>query len=321
MKNRIWSLIQNFFPVIALAVILVVFTFLSGGKIWTAKNLQSVLNTMIPYCIGGAGLLFASAQGSSNMSVGSTLAFSAAVGAWVSNQVGFWAFVPTCLIVGLLCGCFIGWFITTFKVSSLMVTLAMLIALRALVTLITNGSSIFVDFAVMQFNNLEIKLPIFLVLMVGFWYLFEHTKLGYFSRCIGENEVVGKFSGIPVNKYKVIAYALAGLMAGVVAVFNVANICGASATMGNFFEMTCMIAMYVGGVPIRGGSKSRFYKLIIGAVTLAFLSNGLTISRVNSAYSELIQGVILLSVVFMSNFIQKQVTRYQMAAAAKASVA
>ncbi len=321
MKNRTWSLIQKYFPVIALAVILIVFTFLSGGKIWTWKNLQNVLNTMIPYCIGGAGLLFASAQGSSNMSVGSTLALSAAAGAWVSNRVGFWAFVPVCLIVGLMCGGFIGWFITTFKVSSLMVTLAMLIALRALVTLITNGSSIFVDFAVMKFNNLEVKLPIFLVLMVLFWYLFEHTKLGYFSRCMGENEVVGKFSGIPVNKYKIIAFSLAGLMAGVVAVFNVANICGASATMGNFFEMTVMIAMYVGGVPIRGGSKSRFYKLILGSMTLAFLSNGLTISRVNSAYSELIQGVILLSVVFLNNFIQKQLVRHQMASAAKASVA
>ena len=321
MKNRIWSLLQNFFPVIALAVILLVFTFLSGGKLWTANNLTSVLNTMIPYCIGGAGLLFASSQGSSNMSVGSTLALSAAIGAWVSNQVGFWAFVPTCLVVGLLCGTFIGFFITKFKVSSLMVTLAMLIALRALVTLITNGSSIFVDLSVMNYNKLEVKLPIFLILMAIFWYLFEYTKLGYYSRCMGENEVVGKFSGIPVNKYKIIAYALAGLMAGVVAIFNVANICGASATMGNFFEMTCMIAMYVGGIPIRGGRQARFYKLILGSVTLAFLSNGLTISRVDSAYSELIQGIILLSVVFLSNFIQKQFTRHQMAAAAKASVA
>lgn len=321
MKNRIWSLIQNFFPVIALGIILIVFTFLSEGKLWSANNLKSVLNTMIPYCIGGAGIMFASAQGSSNMSVGSTLALSAAIGAWVSNQVGFWAFVPTCLIVGTLCGSFIGYFITKFKVSSLMVTLAMLIALRAFVTLITNGSSIFVDLNVMKFNDLGVKLPIFLALMALFWYLFEYTKLGFFSRCMGENEVVGKFSGVPVNKYKIIAYALAGLMAGVVAIFNVANICGASATMGNFFEMTCMIAMYVGGVPIRGGRQARFYKLVLGSVTLAFLSNGLTISRVDSAYSELIQGIILLSVVFLSNFIQKQFTRYQMAAAAKASVA
>ena len=70
-----------------------------------------------------------------------------------------------------------------------------------------------------------------------------------------------------------------------------------------------------------GGRQARFYKLILGALTLAFLSNGLTISRVDSAYSELIQGVILLGVVFFSNFIQKQFTKHQMAAAARASVA
>jgi len=321
MKKQFWSVVQTCFPAIALALILLVFTFLSGGKLWTPQNLKSVLNTMIPYCLGGAGLLFASAQGSSNMSVGSTLALCAAVGAVVSNKLGFWAFVPTCLLVGLAVGLFIGFFITKFKVSSLMVTLAMLISLRALVTLLTNGSSIFVDFAVMKFNNMGVKLPIFIGTIAIFWYVFEYTRVGYFSRCMGENETVGRFSGIPVNRYKIIAYALAGLMAGLVAIFNVANICGASATMGNFFEMTCMIAMYVGGIPVRGGRQSRFYKLLLGSLTLAFLSNGLTISKVNSAWSELIQGVILLLVVFANNFIQKQFTRRQMAAAAKASEA
>ena len=49
--------------------------------------------------------------------------------------------------------------------------------------------------------------------------MFEHTKLGHFSRCMGENEMVGRFSGIPVDRYKIFAFALSGLLAGLVGVF------------------------------------------------------------------------------------------------------
>ena len=95
MKNGIWSNIQKFFPFIGLATILIVFSFLSGGRLWQLQNLQSVLNTMIPICLGGGGMIFVSAQGSTNMSMGSTLALSGAIAGLVSNALGFWSFVPT----------------------------------------------------------------------------------------------------------------------------------------------------------------------------------------------------------------------------------
>ena len=154
MKNGIWSNIQKFFPFIGLATILIVFSFLSGGRLWQLQNLQSVLNTMIPICLGGGGMIFVSAQGSTNMSMGSTLALSGAIAGLVSNALGFWSFVPTALLVGLVVGIFNGVMVSKFKVSSLMVTLSMLIALRALVTLLTSGQPIFVDFAILNFNNL-----------------------------------------------------------------------------------------------------------------------------------------------------------------------
>lgn len=90
--------------------------------------------------------------------------------------------------------------------------------------------------------------------------------------------------------------------------------------MGNFYEMQVMIAMYVGGIQVRGGAQSKFYKLIVGAMNAAFRKTA-TISRVSSEYSELIQGLILLLVVFFGNFIQKQFVRRQTMLAAKASVA
>jgi ribose transport system permease protein len=135
--------------------------------------------------------------------------------------------------------------------------------------------------------------------MAVMWYLFEYGKAGFFSRCIGENQVAGQFSGIAVRKYKVIAFMLSGLMAGLVGVFTVCSIGGVSSSMGNFFELQVMTAMFVGGIPVTGGANSRFYKLIVGSLMIAFLRNGLAISKTPSEVIGLIQGVILLAVVFL----------------------
>lgn len=131
MKNGIWSNIQKFFPFIGLATILIVFSFLSGGRLWQLQNLQSVLNTMIPICLGGGGMIFVSAQGSTNMSMGSTLALSGAIAGLVSNAVGFWSFVPTALLVGQCGRQLQRRVVSKFKVSSLMVTRSMLSPARS----------------------------------------------------------------------------------------------------------------------------------------------------------------------------------------------
>lgn len=300
MKKDKWMHISRPFPFIGLLVIVAIFSIISGDKLWTVNNLKSILNTMIPLCLGGAGMIFVAAQGSTDMSVGSTLAFAGTIAALVSVKYGLYSFVLIALIMGILVGLFNGTMLSKFKVPSLMVTLSMLIALRAIVSYITNGQAVFVDPQILKLNQLQVKLPIFIITIGVMWYLFEYTKIGFFSKCIGENQVVAQFSGVPIKKYKILAFALSGIMAGLVGIFTVGNIGGVSPNMGNFFELQVMTAMFVGGVPVAGGTESRFYKVIVGSLMLAFLQNGLTITRVSAEMSELIQGVILLCVVFFN---------------------
>lgn len=319
MKTGFWSKIQKVFPFAGLIVILITFTILAGDKMWTANNLQNVLNIMIPICLGGAGMVFVAAQGSTNMSMGSTLAFSATFAGLASNAWGSWVFVPVALLLGLAIGLFNGVMVAKFKVTSLMVTLAMLIALRAVVSFITNGQAVFLSPQVLVFNKPYIKLPVFIIVMALMWYLFEYTKAGFYSRCIGENEEVGRFAGIQVGRYKILVFVLAGIMSGLVGIFQVGSIGGVSPNMGSFFELQIMTAMFVGGIPVSGGASSKFYKLIVGSLMLAFLQNGLTLTRVSSEISELIQGLILLGVVFFGIFTQEKYLQRQTALAAKES--
>ena len=81
--------------------------------------------------------------------------------------------------------------------------------------------------------------------------------------------------------------------------------------MGNFIELNVMIALFVGGIPVSGGSGARFYKVIVGALMLAFLQNGLTISMVSAEVIELIEGIILIGVVFFALYAKERYIKRQ----------
>ena len=313
MKKDFWTFFQRLFPFVGLIVIIVIFTIINQGNMWSATNLLTVISIMIPLCLGGSGMVYVAAQGSTDLSMGSLVALCGTIAGIASMSLGFWAFIVISLAVGIGVGILNGVIVSKCKVSSLMVTLAMLFALRALVAFITNGQVFFVDQQILMLNRMEIKLPIFLGVIALMWYLFEYTKIGYFSRCMGENQTVGKFAGISVAKYQILGFALSGAMAGMIGIFTVGSIGGISPTMGNFLELQVMIAMFVGGVPVTGGAGSKFYKVVVGALMLAFLQNGLTVSRVSAEMSELIQGIILICVVFFGLFVRQKYIQRQIA--------
>ena len=51
---------------------------------------------------------------------------------------------------------------------------------------------------------------------------------------------------------------------------------GVDVSMGNFFELEVMLAIFTGGVPVTGGMPTRIFRLFVGALTIGVLVNGLT---------------------------------------------
>ena len=311
MKKDIWMQLNRLFPFLGLIAIILIFTVVSGDRLWTAKNFLNIIAIMIPLALGGGGMVFVVAQGGTDLSMGSSLALCGTIGGMLSIVCGSWIFIPVTVGMGVLVGLFAGTMVSKFKVSSLMVTLALMIALRAFVNYLTNDTVIFVDSFVLSLNRMEIKFPIFVGVMILFWYLFEYTKVGFYSRCMGENQTVSRFAGVSITKYQILAFILSGAAGGLCAVFTVGNLGGVAPTMGNFFELNVMIALFVGGIPVSGGSGARFYKVIVGALMLAFLQNGLTISMVSAEVIELIEGIILIGVVFFALYAKERYIKRQ----------
>lgn len=289
-----------------LLLLFIVFSIINGKSFYSGHNIKTIIDTMIPLCISGFGMLFVISQGSIDMSVGSNLAFSAISGAIIASTLGSWSIIPVTIIIGGAVGLINGILVSKFKVSSIMVTLAQLIILRSLVVLLSNGEVIFVNPSIIKLNGWGPKGLLFILAIIVAIFLFEFSKTGFCSKSIGENEVVCNYVGISANWIKIIAFVLSGAFTGLVAVMTVAKIGGVDPNMGSSFELQVMLAVFVGGVPVNGGSKSSIYKVIIGAILFSILQSGLVLCNVSSEMVELIQGLLLLimvGIILKTNFI------------------
>lgn len=280
-----------------LVILFIVFSILNGKAFFRMHNIKTIIDSMIPLCIGGYGMLFVIAQGSIDMSAGSNLAFSATLGALLAARLGSITLLPLCILIGAGVGFVNGILISKFKVSSIMATLAQLIILRSLVVVLSKGSVIYVDASILRINRWGSKGLIFVIATIVAIYLFHYTKLGFSARSMGENEIVCSYVGLKTEWVKIVAYLIAGAFAGLAAVLSVSRIGGVDPNMGQSFELQVMLAVFVGGVPVNGGSKSSIIKIIIGALLFSILQSGLVLSNANSETVELIQGLMLITMV------------------------
>lgn len=280
-----------------LLILFIIFSVINGKAFFRWYHVKTILDTMIPLCIGGYGMLFVIAQGSIDMSSGSNLAFSATLAAVIASKIGSFALMPLCILIGAAVGFINGILVSKFKVSSIMATLAQLIILRSLVVVLSKGSVIFVDPSVLKFDSWGIKGLIFVLSTIISIYLFRYTKLGFCTRSIGENEIVCNYVGLKIKWIKILAYVLSGAFAGLAALLTIAKIGGVDPNMGQSFELQVMLGVFVGGVPVNGGSKSSIIKIIIGSLLFSILQSGLVLLNVKSETVELVQGLLLLIMV------------------------
>lgn len=310
LKSKLGKLkFQDVVPFAAFIIIFLFFTIASYNErtgtitMLTARNLSTLLDQTMQTILVACGTLFVVAQGSTDLSVGVNLALSGVIGMWVAHATGIaWLMIPVTLIVGLALGVFNGIIVSKFKVSSFMLTLAMLIGVRGLV----NYLQIYTDVqrlpeSLAFLSNSTVKVILFVIIVVIMAYVFEFTKAGRYSRAIGENETTAKFVGIPVDKMKILAFALSGLLAAVAAVFNMATIGSTNNQMGSFLEIRVIMAIYLGGVLVTGGSSAKFYKILLGSFSIQIIVNGLALMGKSDAhYSQSVQGILLLVILFLS---------------------
>jgi ribose transport system permease protein len=255
-------------------------------------------------------MTFVILTGGIDLSVGSVLALCTVVGALIMTEkdLPFIVSVPLALVgcmgVGALCGAINGFVIEQWKVPSFIVTLGMLNVASGAARVTSNNSTItglpqpFIDF-----GNLIVwgVFPSIFLIAVGViligWFILRFTVFGRFIYAIGTNEEAVRLSGHAPRIYKMAAFIISGLTAGIAAMVYLLRLNVGSPIAGVGYELNAIAAVIIGGTSLSGG-KGSIIGTLVGACILQVLSTGLQLFGAGDNVKPIVIGtVIVLAVV------------------------
>lgn len=306
--SKEWLLEQK--SLIALLVLIAVVSSLSPN-FFTLNNMFNILQQTSVNAIMAVGMTLVILTSGIDLSVGSLLALTGAVAAsMVGADVNALVAVAGALALGAGIGACTGVIVAKGKVQAFIATLVMMLLLRGVTRVYTDGSPINTGFsdnaAIFDWfgigRPLGIPTPIWLMVIVfaAAWFLLHHTRLGRYIYALGGNESATRLSGINVDRIKIIVYALCGLLAALASVIEVARLSSAQPMAGNGYELDAIAAVVLGGTSLAGG-KGRIIGTLIGALILGFLNNGLNLLGISSNYQMIVKAVVILLAVLVDN--------------------
>ncbi|EPL6455717.1 MULTISPECIES: ribose ABC transporter permease [Providencia] len=306
--SKAWLMEQK--SLIALLVLIAIVSTLSPN-FFTVNNLFNILQQTSVNAIMAVGMTLVILTSGIDLSVGSLLALTGAVAAsMVGAEVNALVAVAGALALGAAIGACTGIIVAKGKVQAFIATLVMMLLLRGVTRVYTDGSPINTGFS----DNadlfgwfgigrpLGIPTPVWLMIIVfaAAWYMLHHTRLGRYIYALGGNEAATRLSGINVDRIKIIVYALCGLLAALASVIEVARLSSAQPMAGNGYELDAIAAVVLGGTSLAGG-KGRIVGTLIGALILGFLNNGLNLLGISSNYQMIVKAVVILLAVLVDN--------------------
>ncbi|MBG3011723.1 ribose ABC transporter permease [Proteus faecis] len=306
--SKDWLLEQK--SLIALLLLIIVVSTLSPN-FFTLNNIFNILQQTSVNAIMAVGMTLVILTSGIDLSVGSLLALTGAVAAsMVGADVNALVAVVGALALGAAIGGVTGIIVAKGKVQAFIATLVMMLLLRGVTRVYTDGSPINTGFS----DNADlfswfgigrpfgIPTPIWLMMIVflSAWYLLHHTRLGRYIYALGGNESATRLSGISVDKIKIIVYSLCGLLAALASVIEVARLSSAQPMAGNGYELDAIAAVVLGGTSLAGG-KGRIIGTLIGALILGFLNNALNLLGISSNYQMIVKAVVILLAVLVDN--------------------
>ena len=284
---------QNF--VIILAAIALFFVFyLINPNFASDGNVLNMTKSFVPYAILALGVTFVIATGGIDLSIGTVCIGSAVLAGaicktGVSAEDGtLWATIPVILVTGLVFGLLNGVLVAKCKLAPFIATLGTMLVSRGLTAVVSEAvraTSSAVKYPTTgwfqkTFTNLEgfpIGLVWVLALTIICMVVMYKTKVGRYILAIGSNEEAARLSGINVDKYKIIAYAIGGTFASIAALFYVASNPSLTIAAGNGMELDAIAGVYIGGTSTTGGSAS-ILGTILGSMILVIIRNGLNLA-------------------------------------------
>ncbi|MEW9671466.1 ABC transporter permease [Ammoniphilus sp. 3BR4] len=299
-----------------LAVIAIVLIFFSliNPYFFTYGNLADILRSISIVTLVAIGVTFSLIINGFDLSVGSVVSLATVVSS--SMMIWYEQGIFVTLLIPIVLSVLIGWvnslLIVKIRIPDLLATLAMLYIVKGIHLTYTKGYSIYANMpmpdgstAPGKFNEgflwlgqgqiASVPVPVILMLLavVAVHIYLNYTRQGRLLYITGGNAEAARLSGVPVDRYRTLAYVLSGLFCGLGGILLAARIGTGQVDGGAPLLMDAVAAAFV-GYSVFGAGKPNVIGTFFGAVLIGILLNGMTMLNLPYYAHDIVKGTVLV---------------------------
>jgi len=299
-----------------LALIIVVFSITIPDLFLSEITFQSVARSQAVVGILALAALLPFVAGEFDISLGTNLALSVVLMAWMSYEHPGLGALLMCLIallvstfIGLVNGILVG----KFGINSFIATLGTSQILAAIALKLSNNEQVlaslpqrFMDLG--QGRSLGVPNGLFVTLALGLlvWYVLQYTKVGRHLYASGFNREAARLSGVRTERVVIGSFIAAGATAGLAGVVYIAQVGTFSNAIGMPFLFPAYAAVFLGATQFN--LRPNVWGTLLAIFTLALGVQGLQLSSSGSGFwiTPLFNGIALVAAVM---FTRRQAVR------------
>jgi simple sugar transport system permease protein len=289
-----------------MAVLFVLFSSTAPGFL-SFGNVSNLATQIAPVVVVGVAMTFVITTGQIDLSVGSTIAFVAAISAeLLRSGLQSWVVIVIALAAGLLWGLVNGWFSAFQGIPSFIVTLATMSVIRGLAQMRTEGFSIPIDqttiigrFGRATLFGFTYQAWLALIIVIIGVLLLHNSRFGNYVNGIGSQEESVRRAGVNTRRVKALVLGMTGLAAGIAGVMIAARLGSGSSNSGVGFELTVIAAVVLGGTDLFGG-RGTVIGTLIGAIIIGMIANGLTLLGVSAFLTPVLTGCVIIAAIWLN---------------------
>ncbi|GAB2196617.1 ABC transporter permease [Sessilibacter sp. MAH4] len=299
----------NSLGLIGVLIALILFFSFMSDYFFSTVTFRTLVNQIPALTVISVGMTYVLLIGGIDLSVGSVMALSAAVvGVAIADfHLPVLIAIVCGLAVGFIFGVTSGFVSSHWKIPSFVVTLGMLEIARGGSYLVTQSETKYIGDPVAFIGDpvpvVGISAALIAavsVVIVAQW-LLSKTIFGRYMIAIGTNEEAVRLAGINPVSWKIVVFAIAGLLAGLGGVFQLGYLQSADPNAGIGLELSAIAAVVIGGTSLSGGRGS-VVNSFFGVLIIAVMQTGLAQLGVSESSKRIITGLVIIAAVLFDQY-------------------
>lgn len=305
----------------AVLVLLLIFFSVFAPNFAAWNNMVNIMQATAVNGVLGVAVTFVIISGGIDLSIGTMMTLTAVTAGLVLTNLGMP--LPIGIIgaiaAGAVMGSVNGVVISKLKIPPFIATLGMMQVARGLALVFSGAKPIYFNstpgYGLLSpessisslIPGLEIPNGVFIMFGVAIIasIVLTRTILGRYVFALGSNEEAARLSGVNVDFWKILTYAICGGVAGIAGLLVSSRLNSAQPALGLGYELDAIAAVVIGGTSLAGG-RGTMMGTIIGAFIMSVLTNGLRVMGVQEEWKIVITGVIIIIAVYVDNVLRKK---------------